>query len=108
MRIPCAAPLPVPTIMAVGVASPKAHGHEITKTETAYINDVPTLLEIIIQTIKVASAMPITTGTNMPLILSANFSMGALVLVASSTKRTILASVVSEPTRSARMVNQPD
>ena len=32
MRIPFSAPLPVPTIMAVGVASPKAQGQEMTRT----------------------------------------------------------------------------
>ena len=31
-RMPFAAPRPVPTMMAVGVASPKAQGHEITST----------------------------------------------------------------------------
>ena len=30
--VPFSAPLPVPTIIATGVANPKAHGHEITKT----------------------------------------------------------------------------
>ena len=34
MRIPFDAPTPVPTITAVGVASPKAHGHAVTRTET--------------------------------------------------------------------------
>ena len=33
MRIPFSAPLPVPTMMAVGVASPKAHGQAMTRTE---------------------------------------------------------------------------
>jgi hypothetical protein len=33
MRMPFCAPTPVPTITAVGVARPKAHGHEITITE---------------------------------------------------------------------------
>ena len=37
-------------------------------------------------------------GTNTPLTLSASFAMGALELVASSTRRTICASVVSSPT----------
>jgi hypothetical protein len=32
--MPCSAPLPVPTITAVGVARPKAHGHATTTTET--------------------------------------------------------------------------
>ena len=34
-RMPLAAPRPVPTMMAVGVASPNAQGHEITNTEMA-------------------------------------------------------------------------
>ena len=33
MRTPDLAPTPVPTITAVGVASPKAHGQDITKHE---------------------------------------------------------------------------
>ena len=49
-----------------------------------------------------------TTGTNTPAILSATFSMGALVEVASSTRRMMPASVVSAPTRSAFMTNHPD
>ena len=106
--MPYAAPLPVPTMMAVGVARPSAQGQEITKTETAYTNEVPTSPETIIQTMKVTRAMAITTGTKTPLILSASFSMGAFVLVASSTNRTMFARVVSEPTRSARILNQPD
>ena len=34
MRIPYSAPLPVPTMIAVGVAKPKAHGQAITSTAT--------------------------------------------------------------------------
>ena len=35
IKICDSAPLPIPTIKAVGVASPKAHGQAITKTDTA-------------------------------------------------------------------------
>ena len=35
INIPISAPLPIPTIMAVGVASPKAHGQATTNTVTA-------------------------------------------------------------------------
>ena len=35
IKIPFAAPRPVPTMIAVGVASPRAHGQEITSTEIA-------------------------------------------------------------------------
>ena len=38
MRIPLWAPTPVPTITAVGVAKPRAHGHAITRTEIACTN----------------------------------------------------------------------
>ena len=38
IRIHSCAPLPVPTIMATGVASPSAQGHEITKTEIPNTN----------------------------------------------------------------------
>ena len=38
IKIPCDAPLPVPTIIATGVASPNAHGHEITSTEIPILN----------------------------------------------------------------------
>ena len=34
MSTPFSAPLPVPTMIAVGVASPRAHGHAITSTAT--------------------------------------------------------------------------
>ncbi len=34
MRIPCSAPMPVPTIRAVGVARPRAHGQAITRVAT--------------------------------------------------------------------------
>src|SRR5512139_3630397 len=36
-RMPISAPLPVPTITAVGVASPIAHGQAITSTATIFI-----------------------------------------------------------------------
>mmetsp|Transcript_12737 Transcript_12737/g.44242 ORF Transcript_12737/g.44242 Transcript_12737/m.44242 type:complete len:356 (+) Transcript_12737:314-1381(+) len=35
MRMPCDAPTPVPTITAVGVARPRAHGHAVTSTAMA-------------------------------------------------------------------------
>lgn len=37
-KIPKFAPFPVPTMMAVGVASPKAHGQEITRTKLHNLN----------------------------------------------------------------------
>ena len=47
-------------------------------------------------------AMPITTGTNTPAILSAILAIGALLALASSTSRIIWLMAVSAPTFSAR------
>ena len=38
VSIPSCAPLPVPTIIAVGVASPNAQGQEITSTDIAIVS----------------------------------------------------------------------
>mmetsp|Transcript_7954 Transcript_7954/g.17252 ORF Transcript_7954/g.17252 Transcript_7954/m.17252 type:complete len:82 (+) Transcript_7954:2460-2705(+) len=38
IKIPRRAPRPVPTITAVGVAKPKAHGHAMTKADMANNN----------------------------------------------------------------------
>ncbi len=51
--------------------------------------------------------MAITTGTKIPLILSASLAMGALDELASSTKRMIWASVVSSPMRRASNLKVP-
>ena len=53
-------------------------------------------------------AILITTGTNTPLTLSANFAIGAFELVASSTRWTICESVVSSPTFVACILKYPD
>ena len=103
-RMPLLAPRPVPTMMAVGVASPSAQGHDITSTEMACDRADSSPAPSTIHTANVPSAMTMTTGTNTPLMRSAIFSMGALELVASSTRRMMPASVVSSPTRVARMV----
>jgi len=65
MRMPCSAPLPVPTIIAVGVASPNAQGRQspapATKLRKAYVRcgDGPAKN----QTRKVTTAIPMTIGT---------------------------------------------
>ena len=65
-RIPFSAPLPVPTIMATGVASPNAQGHEIISTaipiESANSNGYPNSSQIIVA----ITAIVITIGTNTP------------------------------------------
>ena len=48
-----------------------------------------------------------TVGTNMELILSASFAIGALVDCASSTSSIICESVVSLPTLSALNLKKP-
>jgi hypothetical protein len=69
------APLPMPTMIAVGVARPKAQGHAITNivmdVSKACVNAFSP--PNIIQVKKVTTAIPMTTGTNMPAILSTNF-----------------------------------
>ncbi len=107
MRMPCSAPLPVPTMMAVGVASPKAQGQAITNT------GIKTLRAKLMSPVAISQAMPAmramanTTGTKMPETLSASLAMGALEPWASSTRRMIWASAVSSPTFSARKRREP-
>lgn len=73
ISIPCSAHLPVPTINAVGVASPSAHGQAITITAAKYNNEdsnpAPTIKNRIQ---KVSRAKRITVGTKIADILSAN------------------------------------
>ena len=109
MRTPAVAPRPVPTMMDIGVARPSAHGHAMISTETALMTacarrgsgpQVP-------QTTKVAIAMTTTAGTNHDETRSATRWIGARLRCASLTMRTIWASKVSLPTRSARMRSEP-
>ena len=51
--------------------------------------------------------MPMTAGTNQPVTRSARRWIGAFEPCARSTRLTIWARVVSRPTRSARMTNEP-
>ena len=84
-RTPLFAPIPLPTIIATGVASPSAHGQLMTSTEMALASAKSNALPTISQTIKVTVAIPITAGTNTPETLSAIFAIGALVADAFST-----------------------
>ena len=103
MSMPCSAPRPRPTIIAVGVASPSAHGHAITNTVTRAM--IPWVSPLgppqIVHMASVSNAIPMTTGTNMPAILSASFCTGALLPWASCTIFMICASTVSLPVFSA-------
>ena len=107
-RMPCSAPLPVPTMMATGVARPRAQGQEMTSTATPEVRAISADPVTISHTAAVTRAMPITTGTNTPATRSASFAMGALEEAASSTRRIIWARVVSCPTRVARTVRTPE
>jgi len=106
-KTPLRAPIPFPTMMATGVARPRAHGQLITSTEIprarANPNDAPHKS----QTIIVIAAIVSTAGTKMPDTLSATFAIGALVAAASDTRRIICASVVSSPTRFASQRIKP-
>mmetsp|Transcript_5039 Transcript_5039/g.16784 ORF Transcript_5039/g.16784 Transcript_5039/m.16784 type:complete len:379 (+) Transcript_5039:336-1472(+) len=86
MRIPLDAPTPVPTITAVGVARPSAHGHAVTSTLTPNISAKTIFVSpsgtnesgkypasnAAYHANHVAAAAATTKGTNTPDILSAN------------------------------------
>ena len=93
--------------MATGVASPSAQGQLMTSTLMPRASAKVKLCPSSSQMIKVAAAMPMTTGTKMPLTVSAVLASGALVAAASRTSRMTCESVVSCPTRSARQVSAP-
>ena len=107
MTMPNCAPRPVPTISAVGVASPSAQGHAMISTATAAVNAVDTAAPETIQNPRVATARAMTIGTKTPEIRSASRCAGALPFCACSTSRAICASCVSEPTRSAWTTRTP-
>src|SRR5438270_13899313 len=60
-KIPDLAALPIPTAMAAGVASPIAHGQEITNTAIDRNKDVLNSFVINQLITKVKNAMPVTT-----------------------------------------------
>lgn len=62
MRIPSCPARPDPTMMAVGVANPKAQGHAMISTETVFTNAVSSPDDRICA-VKVTAAMSSTTGT---------------------------------------------
>ena len=80
---PSWAPRPVPTISAVGVASPSAHGQAMISTATAAVNANVALSPVPSQKPSVATASAMTTGTNTPETRSARRCTGALPVCAS-------------------------
>ncbi|WKZ72537.1 MAG: hypothetical protein QY308_13055 [Ignavibacteriaceae bacterium] len=85
INIPCSAPLPIPTIIAVGVANPKAQGHAITSTVTIASNPCVNSLvpPITTHAASESRAIIITVGTKMADILSTNCCTGARLPCAS-------------------------
>ena len=78
---PFSAPRPVPTMIAVGVASPRAQGHAMMRTATKFTNAIVNRTSTGAKTnhtAKVAIAMHRTTGVKIPLITSASRAIGAL------------------------------
>ena len=108
IRMPFCAPLPVPTIIAVGVARPSAQGQDMTRTAMPQLKANSNVAPTSSQTTVATTATAITAGTNTPLTLSASLAMGAFEPDASSTRRTICERVVSSPTFVARILKKPD
>jgi len=73
IRMPNSAPRPVPTIMAVGVANPIAHGHAIINTATVLISAVSMPDPCTHHSPHVNNAIAKITGTKIFVILSASF-----------------------------------
>ena len=81
--------MPLPTIIATGVASPSAHGQLITSTLIALASAKPKLSPPSIHAAPAITAIIITAGTNTPDTLSAIFDIGAFVAAAFSTSSII-------------------
>ena len=107
--MPTSAPLPVPTMIAVGVARPMAQGHAMMTTPMNAVSASVTRGSgpKRNQTANVAAATMSTAGTKSSEIRSARRWMGALEPCARWTRSTILARAVSRPTRVARMTKEP-
>ena len=101
ISIPFSAPFPVPTIIAVGVARPSAHGQAITKTAINTVRENTTSFPDINHASPATIAITTTTGTKYPAIISASFAIGAFEPWASSTNLIICEIAVSLPTFSA-------
>ena len=107
---PLRAPRPTPTMIDMGVASPRAQGQAMMSTETAAIS--PKVKRgsgpQIDHARNASAATTITSGTNHPETWSARRWMGARLRCASATIATMRASMVSRPTFPARMTKLPD
>ena len=106
--MPCLAPMPLPTMIATGVARPRAQGQLITSTEIPLARANPKLCPASSHTRVVTTAMVMTAGTKTPDTRSATLAMGALVAAASLTIWMIWDNVVSSPTLVAWQRIKPD
>ena len=77
--------MPLPTMIATGVASPSAHGQLITSTDMPLARENPGSLLMKNHTAVVTAAIAMTEGTNTPDTRSATLAIGALVAAASLT-----------------------
>ncbi len=107
MRIPSWAPRPVPTRSAVGVASPRAHGHAMIRVATAAVNAASGGKPSSSQPTSVPTASTSTTGTKTAETRSARRWIRAFPVCASSTSAAMRARRVSSPTRVARTSRRP-
>ncbi len=107
IRMPFFAPTPVPTMMAVGVARPRAQGQAITRTATACRIAGSQPWPASSQPATVTAAITSTTGTNTALIWSTRRWIGALAPCASATMRTMRLSMDSAPTAVTRTSSSP-
>ena len=97
----------MPTMMAVGVANPKAHGQEITSTATA--RTIPACQSSRNKPFRsnVKTAITTTRGTNQAETRSTNACTGARDPWACATNRAIPASTVLRPTPVTRQTRTP-
>ena len=100
-KIPFLLAFPEAITIASGVASPKLQGHATTNTLTKTFIANEKSFEKASHNANAKNAIPNTTGTKYPLILSAILAIGAFVLVASTTSLTIEETVESLPIFSA-------
>ena len=106
---PSRAPRPTPVITDTGVASPSAHGQAMMSTDTAATRALASegAGPNAVQTANVTTAATPTAGTNQAATASASACTGARDRPAEATSAAMRATSVSDPTRSARIVNVP-
>ncbi len=107
-RMPRRAPSPVPTMIAVGVARPRASGQVMTTTVMANSSAVDAgAFASRNQTENVTAPPSSATATSQDAARSASRWPGALLFCASWTSATMCASAVSAPTLVARIRRAP-